>query len=154
MLVRVELLQLGGSQAPHAGRCIGDRIPVHRQIGTGAHSDFDCFTVLWQDPCGGLQALNSDGEWIDAAPIEGTFLINVGDMLERWTNGLFVSTVHRVINRSGRERYSCPFFYDPNVATDIAPLPGTGTPKFSPINFGDFLRGELEAAYDAHKTTP
>ena len=63
------------------------------QIGTGAHSDFDCFTVLYQDPVGGLQVINSAGEWIDAPPIAGTFLINVGDMMERWTNGLFISTI-------------------------------------------------------------
>ena len=62
-----------------------------------------------QDPTGGLQVLNSAGEWIDAPPIEGTFLINVGDMLERWTNGLFVSTIHRVINRAQTERYSSVF---------------------------------------------
>jgi isopenicillin N synthase-like dioxygenase len=56
-----------------------------------------------------------------------------------------------VINKSGRERYSCPFFYDPNVGYDVAPLPGTGAAKFAPVNYGDFLRGELQAGYDKHK---
>ena len=81
-------------------------------------------------------------------------LLNVGDMLHRWSNGQLRSTPHRVINRSGRERYSCPFFYDPNVAAEIAPLasciePGN-PPRFAPQVFGDFLRAELEAGYQKH----
>jgi len=91
------------------------------------------------------------GNWVDAPRIPGSFVVNVGDMLHRLSNGRLLSTPHRVINRSGRERYSCPFFYDPNVDTVIEPLPGTGSPHFAPIRFDDFLRGELEAAYDAHK---
>ena len=67
------------------------------------------------------------------------------------SNGKLLSTPHRVINASGRERFSVPFFFDPNVSTIIAPLQGTGTPKFDPLNFGDFLRSELGASYDAHQ---
>ncbi|MEX3016304.1 2OG-Fe(II) oxygenase family protein [Gymnodinialimonas hymeniacidonis] len=69
-------------------------------------------------------------------------------MLHRLSNGRLLSTPHRVINSSGRERYSVPFFFDPHVSTTIAPL--VGQPKFEPIHFGDFLRHELEASYDAH----
>lgn len=119
------------------------------QIGTGAHSDFDCFTILNQDPTGGLQALNSRGEWIDAMPIEDTFLINVGDMLERWTNGLFVSTVHRVINRANTERYSTVFFAAPNYFTMLDCLPGCSSEEnpaqFEPINAGDYIVSRYEA---------
>ena len=74
-----------------------------------------------------------------------------GDMLSRLTNGLLRSTPHRVINKSGRERFSCPFFFDPHTNAIIQPLNGTGKPKFSPINFGEFLREELEASYEKHK---
>lgn len=81
------------------------------------------------------------------------FVVNVGDMLHRMSNGKLLSTPHRVINASGRERYSIPFFFDPHVTTEIAPLPGTGTPKFDPLNFGAFLRNELESGYDAHKAS-
>lgn len=113
------------------------------QIGTGAHSDFDCFTILHQDPVGGLQALNSDSEWVDAPYREGTFLINVGDMLERWSNGLFVSTVHRVINRSTSDRYSTVFFAAPTYATSIECLPSCVSndlpAQYGPMSAGDYI---------------
>lgn len=113
------------------------------RIGTGAHSDFDCFTLLYQDPTGGLQVLNGAGEWIDAPPIENTFLVNVGDMLERWTNARYVSTVHRVINRSEGERFSCVFFAAPSYSTVVECLPGCCSAdvpaKFPPIGAGDYI---------------
>ncbi|MCP9481613.1 isopenicillin N synthase family oxygenase [Shimia sp. CNT1-13L.2] len=121
--------------------------------GSAPHTDFGCLTILAQDDVGGLQVRTPGGDWVDAPRIPGSFVVNVGDMLHRLSNGRLLSTPHRVINRSGRERFSCPFFYDPNVATTIAPLPGTGTPRFDPIRFDTFLRSELEAAYDAHKPT-
>ena len=91
------------------------------------------------------------GAWVDAPPLRDAFVVNVGDMLHRMSNGRLLSTPHRVINTSGRERYSVPFFFDPHVSTVITPLPGTGTPRFPPLHFGDFLHAELEAGYDAHK---
>ncbi|WP_299350146.1 2OG-Fe(II) oxygenase family protein [uncultured Shimia sp.] len=123
-------------------------------FGSAPHTDFGCLTILAQDDVGGLQVRTPAGNWVDAPRIPGSFVVNVGDMLHRLSNGRLLSTPHRVINRSGRERYSCPFFYDPNVATEISPQPGTGTARFQPIGFDDFLRGELEAAYDAHKGAP
>ena len=124
-------------------------------FGSAPHTDFGCLTILAQDDVGGLQVQTPAGAWIDAPVIPGSFIVNVGDMLHRWSNGILRSTPHRVINRSGRERYSCPFFFDPNVATDIAPLPSCITPDrppaFEPINFGAFLKAELEAGYDKHK---
>jgi len=119
------------------------------QIGTGAHSDFDCFTVLFQDPIGGLQVINSAGEWIDAPPVDGTFLINVGDMMERWTNGLFVSTIHRVVNKSNSERYSSVFFAAPNYHVQVTCLPSCQTkenpPKYSAISAGEYIVSRYEA---------
>jgi isopenicillin N synthase-like dioxygenase len=119
--------------------------------GSAPHKDFGCLTLLAQDRVGGLQVMTPKGEWIDAPHIPGSLVVNVGDMLHRMSNGRLLSTPHRVINRSGRERFSCPFFYDPHVSTIIEPLAGTGSPRFSPITFGDFLRSELEAGYEAHK---
>lgn len=119
--------------------------------GSAPHKDFGCLTLLAQDDVGGLQVQTPNGDWVDAPPMPNAFIVNVGDMLHRLSNGRLLSTPHRVINASGRERYSVPFFFDPHVSATIAPLPGTGTPKFEPLTFGDFLRGELEASYDAHK---
>ena len=119
--------------------------------GSAPHTDFGCLTILTQDGIGGLQVQTKNGDWIDIPKVEGSFVVNVGDMLHRLTNGLLRSTPHRVINKSGQERFSCPFFFDPHVNTNIQPLQGTGKPKFSPINFGEFLKTELEASYQRHK---
>ena len=119
--------------------------------GSAPHTDFGCLTILAQDEIGGLQVQTREGEWIDVPKLEGSFVVNVGDMLSRYTNGLLRSTPHRVINKSGKERFSCPFFFDPHTSAVVQPLTGTGKAKFSPINFGEFLREELEASYEKHK---
>ncbi|MEZ5342524.1 MAG: 2OG-Fe(II) oxygenase family protein [Acidimicrobiales bacterium] len=102
---------------------------------------------------GGLQVHAPGGEWLDVPPLDGAFVMNVGDMLHRWSNGKLLSTPHRVINRSGRERYSCPFFFDPNVSTVISPLMSCCDEgaAFEAVVFGSFLRTELEASYQHHK---
>lgn len=119
--------------------------------GSAPHTDFGCLTILAQDPVGGLQVRTPSGNWVDAPFLPGSFVVNVGNMLKRMSNNRLMSTPHRVINRSGQERYSVPFFYDPHVNTEIKPLPGTGEPKVLPLLFADFLRSELEAGYDKHK---
>ncbi|KAI0930777.1 hypothetical protein AcV7_004869 [Taiwanofungus camphoratus] len=82
-----------------------------RVEGIGAHTDYECFTILWQDDVQALQVLNNNGRWIDAVPIPGTLVVNLGDQFARWTNDVFKSTVHRAVNRSGIERYSMPLFF-------------------------------------------
>jgi len=91
--------------------------------GVGEHTDYGVLTILKQDDCGGLQVRNAQG-WIDAPPIDGTFVCNIGDMLERLTQGIFKSTPHRVKNISGRSRYSFPFFFDPDFSRSVSVLPG------------------------------
>ncbi|KAM0273262.1 hypothetical protein ACHAQH_008359 [Verticillium albo-atrum] len=81
------------------------------EVSIGSHTDFQLFTMLWQDDVGGLQVLNREGQWVRAAPVPGTFVVNIADYLQRITNDLYVSTVHRAVNRSGRERISMPFFF-------------------------------------------
>lgn len=80
-------------------------------VSIGSHTDLQFFTMLWQDQNGGLQVLNRDGQWLNAKPIEGTFVVNIGDYLMRITNDRFVSTVHRAKNFTNNERFSMPFFF-------------------------------------------
>lgn len=75
-------------------------------LGIGAHTDIEAFTILCQGRQPALQILNVAGQWIQAPPVPGTFVVNIGDMLARWSNDVFISTVHRVHNSSGCERYS------------------------------------------------
>ena len=121
------------------------------QFGAAPHTDWGNITILWQDDVGGLQVKNRAGEWIDAPYIEDTFVINIGDMLERWSNNLFVSTPHRVVNASGRERYSIPVFYDPDWDTVVECLPncsGPGNPTRHPrVIAGEYLTAKYDGAY-------
>ncbi len=122
--------------------------------GSAPHTDFGFITLLAQDDVGGLQVQSPDGHWLDAPPRAGTFVMNVGQMLHQWSNGILRATPHRVINRSGRERYSVPFFFDPNVATVIDPLPSCidaeHSKQFESVVFGEYLRAELQAGYQRH----
>jgi isopenicillin N synthase-like dioxygenase len=91
------------------------------RLGVSAHSDYECFTLL-KTTGPGLEVLNGAGEWIDVPPIPGTFIVNIGDMLELWTNGEFIATSHRVRNVT-EERYSFPLFFNVDYHTVVEPLP-------------------------------
>ncbi|KAK4164628.1 2-oxoglutarate-Fe(II) type oxidoreductase hxnY [Cladorrhinum sp. PSN259] len=84
-------------------------------VSIGSHTDFQLFTILWQDGSGGLEVLTRQGQWLRAPPVEGTFVVNFADYMQRITNEKWVSTVHRVRNVSGRERISIPFFFGFNL---------------------------------------
>jgi isopenicillin N synthase-like dioxygenase len=123
------------------------------QLGAGAHTDYGCLTMLAQDDAGGLQVRAKDGTWIDAPPVAGSFVVNIGDMMERWTNGVFTSTLHRVINISGRERYSLPYFFDPDFSAPVVCLDscrGDGA-KFAPTTAGQHLLDMINASFAYHK---
>ena len=96
--------------------------PQNPGWGVGEHSDYGLLTLLAQDDSGGLQIAVPEG-WIDAPPIPGTLVCNIGDMLDRMTGGWYRSTPHRVRNLSGHGRLSFPFFLDPGFSAEVPPLP-------------------------------
>jgi isopenicillin N synthase-like dioxygenase len=123
----------------------------------GEHTDYGLLTILLQDSAGGLQ-VESGGRWIDAPPLDGSFVCNLGDMLDRLTGGRYRSTPHRVRNTSGRSRLSFPFFFDPGWDASIEPLPGNPArddvadaeqrwDRASPLRFegtyGEYLLGRI-----------
>ena len=114
------------------------------EYGIRPHADATAFTILLQDEVGGLQVKGARNDWVNATPIPGTFVINIGDMMARWTNNRFASTMHRVFNRTGRERYSLPFFGIPDFDAVVECLPtcrGEGRPaKYPPLHVGTFMR--------------
>ena len=122
--------------------------------GIGAHTDYECFTILWPT-APGLEVMNGAGEWIDAPPIDNGFVINIGDMLEAWTNGTFVATSHRV-RKVKEERYSFPYFAACDYHTVVKPLPQfvpAGTkPKFEPLVAGDHLLAQTAQTFQYLKT--
>lgn len=93
-----------------------------KMIGIGAHTDYGNLTILAQDSVGGLQIMNRDGTWVEGNPIPGAFVINIGDLIQKLTNDRYVANLHRVVNTSGRERYSLPFFIDADYDAVFAPL--------------------------------
>jgi isopenicillin N synthase-like dioxygenase len=118
------------------------------QFGVAPHTDFGTLTLVYQDPIGGLQVRARDGKWVIAHPIPGTLVVNVGDLLARWTNDRFKSTPHRVINRSGRERLSIAAFVDPDFETPIRSVTAAGeTPRYDPVTCGEYILGRFDKAF-------
>jgi len=105
-------------------------------IGVIPHTDSGAFTILWQDANGGLEVRSKNGEWVGAPPVEDSFVVNIGDILQYWSNGRYSSTQHRVINRHGVDRYSIPYFVNPGAGVVISAL--DGSESFSPFNYGDY----------------
>ena len=135
--------------------------------GVGEHTDYGLLTLLAQDDSGGLQVAAPGGAgWIDAPPLPGTLVVNIGDMLDRLTGGWYRSTPHRVRNISGRGRLSFPFFLDPGFTAEVPPLPasaaedsaaagdGTGRPRWDGQDlrafdgtYGDYLLGKVSKVF-------
>ncbi|RFU28055.1 hypothetical protein B7463_g8280, partial [Scytalidium lignicola] len=126
--------------------------PESQDIGIGAHTDYTWFTLVCQDNVQALQVLNANGIWIDAPPKPRTFVVNIGDYFMRATNGKWQSTVHRVLNKSGEERYSMPFFVSPNEDATISVLPTCRTEDktYEDIQVGEYFRQRLMAARYQH----
>ena len=115
--------------------------------GIGAHTDYECFTILMADKPG-LEVMNDQGQWIDAPPIADAFVVNIGDMLEVMTAGTFVATAHRVRSVS-EERYAFPLFYACDFHTQIKPLPqfAKDTAPYEEIAIGEHMYGQALQTY-------
>ena len=126
---------------------------VPGQAGAGAHTDFGALTFLLQDDNGGLQVRQADGTWINATPLPNAFVFNIGDAIARWTNDLYRSTVHRVVNISGRHRYSMAFFYSGNADHPLDCLPNCikpgESPKYPTLTVEEHMRECYRLSYGA-----
>lgn len=124
--------------------------PLPGQLRAGAHSDYGSLTILaTEDKPGGLQAFNKAGEWVDVPAVPNCFIVNIGDLMARWTNDAWVSTLHRVVNPQAAvadrsRRISLVFFHNPNYDATVACLPTClkqgDTPKYEPTTSGEHLR--------------
>ncbi|KAF7587728.1 hypothetical protein BBP40_006835 [Aspergillus hancockii] len=123
--------------------------------GIGAHTDFGAVTILLQDETGGLQVWNNvSSAWVDVTPVPGAYVVNLGNMMMRWTNDRYLSTLHRVINKSGKERYSIPFFFSGNPDYTIKCLPsceGAAGAKYPPITVSEWMAGRYADTYGTRK---
>jgi isopenicillin N synthase-like dioxygenase len=122
------------------------------EFGSAPHTDSSFLTMLAQNKVPGLEIRTRSGRWIPAPPLEGTFVVNTGDMGHRWTNGRFLSTPHRVRNLSGVDRYAIPFFFDANADVVMECIPtctGPGNPpKFEPVTYTEYMNWFMSRNYD------
>lgn len=124
------------------------------QLGAGAHTDWGGITLLAQDDAGGLEVMNMAGDWIVAPPLPDTFVVNLGDLVQRWSNDRYRSNMHRVLNQGGaggRDRYSVPFFYTPDHHARIECLPGCSDvgdpPHYPPCTAGEHMTEMFNRTY-------
>ena len=128
------------------------RPELNHTNGAGAHTDYGCITLLLQDSVGGLQVKSRDGNWVDATPVEGSLVVNIGDLMQRWTNDKYVSTAHRVIaSKTDSHRYAFPFFVEPDYETlveCVATCQGENNPaKYKGVLSGDWIQSRFDATY-------
>jgi isopenicillin N synthase-like dioxygenase len=121
------------------------------QWGAGAHTDYGMLTLLFQDRIAGLQVLDRSDHWLEVVTEPGEVVVNTGDLMERWSNGQYPSTLHRVKCKPNQERYSIAFFSDPDSETEIDVLPaflekGSET-RYPPIKAGEHIQRKLEATH-------
>ena len=121
------------------------------RVSAGAHTDFGCLTLLMQSGTGGLEICLKDGRWLAVPPRDGHLVVNIGDMLARWSNDRYASTRHRVMNRTAETRHSIAFFFDPDPDADLSPLPGClaagDTPHYPPARALSHLLEKIDKSF-------
>ncbi|CAK0785938.1 hypothetical protein CVIRNUC_009151 [Coccomyxa viridis] len=132
----------------------GREIDRSVQLSCGEHTDYGLLTLVNQDPdIPALQVKNARGEWISAAPIPGTFVCNIGDMMRVYTNGEYTPTLHRVVNTDPScSRVSVPFFYETSFDAEVAPIPALlqpgEAPKCAPVRYGRHLESKVLSNFE------
>jgi isopenicillin N synthase-like dioxygenase len=131
-----------------------DAPPPVGQLRAGAHTDYGSLTILLPEPGSrGLEILSPDGRWLEVPPVDGAFVINIGDLMSRWTNDRWVSTLHRVVNVSPdagglKRRQSIAFFHQPDWFAEISCMPSClangESPKYGPVLSGPYLMGKFK----------
>ena len=125
-------------------------------IGATPHTDFGLATVLHQDPSGGLEIQMPEGKWVSAPFIPGTFVVNLGQLMARWTNDIYRATPHRVVNRRTQDRYSIPFFFNPNHHALVECIPtchnAERPPRYPPVLAGEHIAGLVKINQDYQPT--
>jgi len=143
-LINLQPAHYGGQPSLETGR---------RQVGVGEHRDTGGFTLLMQDDIPGLEVRDRSGRWIEAPIIPGAFIVNIGDSMMAWTNGEFVSTPHRVVNRSTNDRYIVALFMNPDfhcVVEPLSPFVSASRPaQFAPVHNGEYWQA-LAASANAY----
>ncbi len=129
---------------------LGAEAAAAADLGIHHHTDAGALTVLHQDRVGGLQVYR-DGAWYLVAPLDEAFVINIGDMVQVWSNDLYRAPIHRVLAMEAADRYSLPFFYNPAYAATVAPLEAalrrTGAPHYAGIPWGDYRRRRADGDF-------
>lgn len=128
-------------------------VPISGQLGINHHTDAGALTILLQDQQAGLQVQRGD-RWYLIEPVADALLINIGDIVQVWSNDAYKAPLHRVIASSHVPRYSAPFFFNPSYATDYAPLPSAcsviDAPRYRAINWGEFRAARAAGDYADH----
>ena len=167
-VLRAMAVSLGADENFFVGRCVKPSTNLRlfhyppqpadagSGIGASAHTDKGIITLLLNDANGGLGVQAASGEWIDVPPNPEAIIINVGDLMTRWTNGRFRSALHRVINKGGNERYSIPQFHHPDFRAVVDPrdLPDAGTPQYEPVVAGEHVASSFKAERASWKQSP
>ena len=121
------------------------------RIGIGAHTDYEIFTTVWQSPQPGLQVQGVNGDWIEVTPIDGTFVINLGNLMQRWSNDVFLSRPHRVVNLTHEPRFSLVQFFGVNYDAELDAFPTCKSPerpaKYPAISCGKNTEDQVAATY-------
>lgn len=123
--------------------------PPVGHLGISHHSDAGAVTVLLQDGRVGLQ-VEKEGQWYTVATERGSIIINIGDVVQVWSNDRYKAPLHRVLASNSHTRYSAPFFLNPGFHADYAPLQSTcldGPARYRPINWGEFRSGRAAGDY-------